>query len=61
MIDKDTLFTEEICKDLPHVMVAMLGHFKGETEVDQHLISLANESVSGLKTRWWIEKLVSVC
>jgi len=61
VIDKDTLFTEEICKDLPHVTVAMLGHFKGETGVDQHLISLANESVSGLKTRWWIEKLVSVC
>ena len=61
MIDKDTLFTEEICKDPPHVTVAILGHFKGETGVDQHLISLANESVSGLKTRWWIEKLVSVC
>jgi hypothetical protein len=61
VIDKDTLFTEEICKDLPPVAVAMLGHFKGETGVDQHLISLANESVSGLKTRWWIEKLVSVC
>jgi hypothetical protein len=61
VINKDTLFIEEICKDLPHVTVAMLGHFKGETGVDQHLISLANESVSGLKTRWWIEKLVSVC
>ena len=61
MIDKDSLFTEEICKDLPHVTVAMLGHFKGETGVDQHLIALANKSVSGLKTRWWIEKLVSVC
>ena len=61
VIDKDSLFTEEICKDLPHVTVAMLGHFKGETGVDQHLIALANKSVSGLKTRWWIEKLVSVC
>jgi len=29
MINKDTLFTEEICKDLPHVTIAMLGHFKG--------------------------------
>ena len=61
VINKDSLFTEEICKDLPHVTVAMLGHFKGETGVDQHLIALANKSVSGLKTRWWIEKLVSVC
>jgi len=61
VIDKDTLFTEEICKDLPHITVAMLGHFKGETGVDQHLISLANKSVPGLKTRWWIEKLVLVC
>ena len=24
-------------------------------------LSSAKESVSGLKTRWWIEKLVSVC
>jgi hypothetical protein len=61
VINKDTLFTKEICKDIPHVMIALLGHFKGETGVDQHLISLSNESVSGLKTRWWIEKLVSVC
>jgi hypothetical protein len=60
-INKDTPLTEEICRDLPHVTIALLGRFKGETGVDQHLISLANESVSGLKTRWWIEKLVSVC
>ena len=60
-INKDTPLTEEICRDLPHVTIALLGHFKGETGVDQHLISLANESVSELKTRWWIEKLVSVC
>ena len=60
-INKDTLFTEEICRNLPHVTIALLGHFKGETGVDQHLISVANESVSGLKTQWWIEKLVSVC
>jgi hypothetical protein len=60
-INKDTLFTEEICRNLPHVMIALLGHFKWETGVDQHLISVANESVSSLKTRWWIEKLVSVC
>ena len=60
VINKDTLFTEEICKDRPHVMVAMLGHFKGETGVDQHLISLASKSVSGLKTQWWIDKLATV-
>jgi hypothetical protein len=29
--------------------------------VDHHLIAVANESQSGLKTRWWIEKLVAVC
>ena len=60
VINKDTLFTEEICKDLPHVTVAMLGHFKEETGVDQHLISLASKSVSGLKTQWWIDKLATV-
>ena len=29
--------------------------------IDHHLITLANETVSGLQPRWWIEKLVLVC
>ena len=60
-ITKDTVLTEEVCVNLPHVTVALLGHFKGETQYDHHLIAIASETQSGLEPRWWIEKLVSVC
>ena len=53
--------TEEVCANLPHVTLALLGHFKGETKVDHHLIAIASVTQSGLEPRWWIEKLVSVC
>jgi hypothetical protein len=52
---------EEVCENLPHVTVTLLGHFKGETKVDHHLIAIASVTQSGLKPRWWIEKLVLVC
>jgi hypothetical protein len=60
-LNKSTLLTEEACKKLPHVTVCLLRKFKGETGTDYHLIALANETVSGLEPRWWIEKLMSVC
>ena len=53
--------SEDVCAVLPHVTVALLGHFKGETKADHHLIAIASETQSGLEPRWWIEKLVSVC
>ena len=60
-LNKSTLLSEEACKRLPHVTVCLLGQFKGETGTDHHLIALANETVSGLKPCWWIEKLISAC
>ncbi len=60
-LNKSTVVTEEICRKLPHVMICLLGKFKGETGVDHHLIVLANETSSGLRPRWWMEKLVEVC
>jgi hypothetical protein len=42
------LLTEEACKNLPHMMVCLLGKFKGETGINHHLIALANETISGL-------------
>ncbi len=50
-----------MCRDLPHVMVCLLGKFKGEIGVDHHLIIIASETISGLRPRWWLEKLVDVC
>ncbi len=49
VIDNDTLFTKEVCTNLPHVVVALMGHSKGETGVVQSLIAaLTNKLVLGL-------------
>ncbi len=60
-INRSTVLMEEACLKLPHVTVCLLGKFKGETGVDHHLITVANETSSGLCPRWWLEKLVEVC
>ena len=60
-LNKSTLLTEEACRYLPHVTVCLLRKFKGEMGINHHLIVLANETISGLKPRWWIKKLVAVC
>jgi hypothetical protein len=59
-LNKNTVLTEEVCLKLPHITICLLGKFKGETGVDQHLITVANETLSGLRPRWWVEKLVYV-
>ena len=61
IITKEVVLLEEVCVNLPHVTVVLLGHFKGETKADHHLIAFSNVTQSGLEPRWWIEKLVSVC
>jgi hypothetical protein len=60
-LNKSSVLTEEMCRDLPHMMVCLLGKFEGETGVDHHLITIAIKTMSGLKPRWWLEKLVDVC
>jgi hypothetical protein len=60
-INKNTVLLEAMCKNLPHVTICLLGKFKGETRVDQHLIAVANETSSGLCPWWWMKKLVAVC
>ena len=45
---------------LPHVVLPLLGKFKGEIGIDHHIINLANESISGLQPRWWLEKLIEI-
>jgi hypothetical protein len=59
-LDKNTVLSEEMCMNLPYVTISLLGKFKGETGVDHHLITVANETTSGLHPRWWIEKLTEV-
>jgi hypothetical protein len=60
-ITKEVVLSEEVCVNLPHVTVALMGHFKGETKADHHFIAIASVTQSGLEPRWWIEKLVAVC
>ncbi len=60
-LNKSMVLTEEICLKLPHVTICLLGKFKGETGVDHHLITAANETSSSLCPCWWMEKLVEVC
>ena len=55
------ILTEEEAEHLPSVCICLIGKFKGETGERYHSIVLANESLSGLETRWWIEKLLEVC
>ena len=60
-LNQSSVLTEEMCMDLPHMTVCLLGKFKGEIGVDHHLIIVASETISGLRPRWWLEKLVDVC
>ena len=46
--------------DQPHVLVPLLGRFKNEMGNRLILLALADESKSGLKFRFWVEKLVEV-
>jgi hypothetical protein len=43
-----------------HVVVPLIGKFKGEMGTRMHVIPLANETSSGVKIRWWLERLVDL-
>ena len=60
-LNKSTVLKEEDCLRLPHVTICLLGKFKGETGVNHHLITVASKTSSGLRPRWWVEKLLEVC
>ena len=59
-LTKNYVLTEEECANLPHVSVPLLGKFKGQVSIDHHIINVASESSSGLRPRWWLEKLLQV-
>ncbi len=44
----------------PHVLVVLLGNFKGETGVHHHMVSLASTTMSGIPLHWWLEKFLKV-
>ncbi len=45
---------------LDHVVVPLLGRFKGETNSRYHLIPLVSTTQSGLQVKLWIERLIEV-
>ena len=44
----------------PHVYLALVGKFKGELGLREHLIAVASTTRSGVKVRWWLEQLIQV-
>ena len=44
----------------PYVILTLLGKFKGENGIRQHMICVSSTTISGIQTRWWIEKLLEV-
>lgn len=59
-VTKKTILTEQECANLPEVCICLMGKFKARTGERCHSIILANESLSGLQVRWWVEKLILV-
>lgn len=55
------VLSEEEMEKLPSVCICLMGKFKGETGERYHSMVLANRSMSGLETRWWVEQLMKVC
>jgi hypothetical protein len=55
------LLTEKEARNLPQLCICLLGKFKGETSERYHSIIVANETSSGLRPRFWLEKLLEVC
>jgi hypothetical protein len=43
-----------------HVIIPLLGRFKGEQNTRYHLAPLAAETWSGLKVKLWVERLIAV-
>lgn len=55
------IMTKDEALNLPYVCFCLLGKLKGETGERYHSVVLANQSSSGLKTRWWVEQVLEVC
>ena len=53
--------TQLQCANLPHVVLPLLGKFKGVNGVDHHMLNIASVTQSGLEPHWWADKLVATC
>jgi hypothetical protein len=44
----------------PHVIVPLIGFFKGEGGTRMHVLPIANETKTGIEVRWWLEGVVEI-
>jgi hypothetical protein len=44
----------------PHIIVALLGHFKGETRIGYHILPVIATTPSGLEPRKWIGRVTEI-
>lgn len=44
----------------PYIFLTLLGKFKGENGIRQHMICVSSTTISGIETRWWLEQLIEV-
>jgi hypothetical protein len=51
---------ETIAEGWDHVVIPLLGKFKGELHSRYHLAPMALETASGLQRQRWVDRLVSV-
>jgi len=42
----------------PHVIITLLGEFKGALGYKYHLMSLASTTTLGIELRWWLKTLI---
>ena len=43
-----------------HVVISLMGRFKGEDGDRMHVVALANVTRSGIRIRWWLEKVAAL-
>ncbi len=48
VMPREPLKTGTDLSNAPHVIVVLIGHFKGQTGVHQHILSLASVTASGI-------------
>jgi hypothetical protein len=59
-IPQDPMKTGVDLSRAPHVIVTLVGEFKGELGTKHHLIALANKTLLGITLRWWLEQLLKI-
>ena len=60
VIPADPMKVGQDLSGVPHLFFTLLGKFKGENGIRQHMICVARATISGIETRWWLEKLLEV-